>query len=131
MSDAGLTNGAFYAHTASTDDLVAHVMADHVRTQVASYGTLRPGRAGLEDLVHEHLSPAHRDHPGTGWPSAALFDEIDRRAGQTKHAYTGARDIWGEIAARPSPEDSQSARGRVACPRRTVRSLMIEQGESR
>lgn len=88
-------------------------MADQVRTQVASYGTLRPGRAGLEDLVHEHLSPAHRDHPGTGWPSAALFDEIDRCAGQTKQAYTGARDIWDEIAARPSPEDSQSARGKA------------------
>ena len=113
MSDAGLTNGAFSAHFASTDGLVAHVMADQVRTQVASYDTLRPGRAGLEDLVREHLSPAHRDHPGTGWPSAALFDEIDRCAGQTKQAYTGARDILDEIAARPSPEDSQPARGKA------------------
>lgn len=65
MSDVGLTNAACYAHFASTDDLVGHVMADQVRTQVASYDTLRPGRAGLEDLVREHLSPAHRDHPGT------------------------------------------------------------------
>lgn len=45
MSGAGLTNGAFYAHFASKDDLVAHVVADELRTRVARYGTLRPGRA--------------------------------------------------------------------------------------
>ena len=28
MSDAGLTNGAFYAHFESKDDLVANVLAD-------------------------------------------------------------------------------------------------------
>ena len=28
MSDAGLTNGAFYAHFASKEDLVANVLAD-------------------------------------------------------------------------------------------------------
>lgn len=74
MSGAGLTNGAFYAHFASKDDLVAHVVADELRTRVARYGTLRPGRAGLEDLIREYLSPAHRDRPGLGCPSAALID---------------------------------------------------------
>ncbi|MBE1594600.1 AcrR family transcriptional regulator [Streptomyces stelliscabiei] len=53
MSDAGLVNGAFYAHFTSEGDLVAHVVADRLRTQVASYDTLRPGRPGLEDLVRE------------------------------------------------------------------------------
>jgi len=84
-----------------------------VRTQIASYCTLRPGRAGPEDLVREHLSPAHRDHLGTDRPSATLFDEIDHCASQTKQAYTGARDILDEIAARPSPGDSPSARGKA------------------
>src|SRR5690349_2258477 len=54
MSDAGLTNGAFYAHFASKDDLVAHVVAEELRTQLASYDSVRPGRLGLEDLVRAY-----------------------------------------------------------------------------
>lgn len=112
MSDAGLTNGAFYAHFTSKDDLVAHVVTDELRSQVANYGTLRPGRPGLEDLIREYLSPDHRDHPGLGCPSAALLDEIGRCGDGTKQAYTdGARDIVDEIAARLVPGDPKSARG--------------------
>ncbi|WP_406470531.1 TetR/AcrR family transcriptional regulator [Streptomyces sp. NBC_01615] len=114
MSDAGLTNGAFYAHFESKDDLVANVVADQLRTQVARYGTLRPGRPGLEDLVRDYLSPEHRDHPGVGCPSAALLDEIGRCEGGTKQAYTeGAKAIVDEIAARLAPEDPRSARGKA------------------
>ena len=114
MSDAGLTNGAFYAHFTSKDDLVAHVVADQLSTQLAQYDNLRPGRAGLEDLIRQYLSPEHRDHPDTGCPSAALLDEIGRCENGTKQAYTdGARDIVDEIAARLTPEDPKSARGKA------------------
>ncbi|MEU4769252.1 TetR/AcrR family transcriptional regulator [Actinosynnema sp. NPDC023794] len=114
MSDAGLTNGAFYAHFASKDDLVATVVADQLRTQAARYSTLTPGLAGLEEFVREYLSPEHRDNPATGCPSAALLDEIGRCATGTKQAYTdGALAIVDGIAAHLVPEDPRSAHGKA------------------
>ncbi|GAB3003179.1 TetR/AcrR family transcriptional regulator [Saccharothrix stipae] len=114
MSDAGLTNGAFYAHFASKDDLVATVVAEELRRQLATFDTLRPGRPGLEDLLRAYLSVEHRDNPGLGCPSAALLDEIGRCGEATKQAYTdGVKAIVEDIAARLEPADPQSARGKA------------------
>ena len=114
MADAGLTNGAFYAHFSSKDDLVAHVVADQLDTQAESFRALPPGRAGLEGFLREYLSPQHRDNPADGCPSAALLDEIARCPAETKHAYTdAAQAILDEIAARLAPEDPQSARAKA------------------
>lgn len=114
MADAGLTNGAFYAHFESKEDLVANVVADELRTQAETVSRLPAGRAGLEQFVREYLTPQHRDNPAAGCPSAALLDEIVRCSDATKLAYTdGARTIIDEIAARLSPRNPQSARGRA------------------
>src|SRR5690242_6099724 len=80
MADAGLTNGAFYAHFKSKDDLVANVVADQLRAQAEAFRALSPGRAGLEEFLRDYLSPQHRDNPGSGCTSAALLDEIGRCA---------------------------------------------------
>ena len=43
MADAGLTNGAFYAHFDSKDDLVATVVADQLHKQADNYSSA-PGQ---------------------------------------------------------------------------------------
>ncbi|MFD1504306.1 TetR/AcrR family transcriptional regulator [Georgenia yuyongxinii] len=112
MADAGLTNGAFYAHFESKDDLVATVVGDQLGRQASEFSELPGGRAGLEILVGEYLSPAHRDHPDVGCPSAALLDEVGRCTEATKKAYTaGTKAILDEICTRLAPEDPESARG--------------------
>src|SRR6266498_1303176 len=56
MADAGLTNGAFYAHFDSKEDLVANVVADQLRKQCESLSELAPGRDGVEHFVRAYLS---------------------------------------------------------------------------
>jgi TetR/AcrR family transcriptional regulator, transcriptional repressor for nem operon len=111
MADAGLTNGAFYAHFASKEDLVAAAVADQLRAQRASLSALAPGRAGVEQYVRAYLSVEHRDNPDDGCPSAALLDEIGRCPDATKQAYTDSvLVVIDDVAARLAPQDPQSAR---------------------
>jgi TetR/AcrR family transcriptional regulator, transcriptional repressor for nem operon len=111
MADAGLTNGAFYAHFTSKDDLVAAAVAHQLREQLASLSERAPGRAGVEQYVREYLSVQHRDNPGDGCPSAALLDEIGRCTDASKRAYTdGLLAVIDDVAARLAPGDPPSAR---------------------
>jgi TetR/AcrR family transcriptional regulator, transcriptional repressor for nem operon len=114
MADAGLTNGAFYAHFASKDDLVATAVADQLREQRERYRTQISDRADIEQMVREYLSPGHRDNPADGCPSAALLDEIGRCPDATKRSYTeGMLDIVDHLAALIAPQDPPSARART------------------
>jgi TetR/AcrR family transcriptional regulator, transcriptional repressor for nem operon len=111
MSDAGLTNGAFYGHFSSKEDLVANVLADQLRAQRRSFDAQTSDRAGLEAFIRSYLSPQHRDQSVDGCPSAALIDEIARRPAATKRVFT--RELTGtmdDIASRLDPDDADAAR---------------------
>lgn len=111
MSDAGLTNGAFYAHFASKEDLVANVLADQLRAQRQSVDAQPPDREGLEAFVRSYLSPQHRDQCADGCPSAALLDEIARRPAATRQLFTDElMGVIDDIAARLDPADVAAAR---------------------
>src|SRR5919197_5700520 len=111
MSDAGLTNGAFYAHFASKEDLVANVLADQLRAQRQSFDAQPSDRAGLEAFIRSYLSPQHRDECADGCPSAALLDEIGRRPDPTRQVFTDELiGVIDDIASRLNPTDSKAAR---------------------
>jgi TetR/AcrR family transcriptional regulator, transcriptional repressor for nem operon len=110
MSDAGLTNGAFYAHFASKEDLVANVLADQLRAQRQSVDAQPPDREGLEAFIRSYLSPQHRDQYADGCPSAALLDEIARRPVATKQVYSDElMGVIDDIASRLNPTDPEAA----------------------
>jgi len=111
MSDAGLTNGAFYGHFSSKEDLVANVLADQLRAQRRSFDSQPPGRPGLEAFIRSYLSPQHRDESADGCPSAALVDEIVRRPVATKQVFSDELTrTMDDIASRLDPTNVEAAR---------------------
>jgi AcrR family transcriptional regulator len=109
MADAGLTNGAFYAHFDSKEDLVAAAIGDQLREQRETFS----GQP-LEEIVRGYLSIEHRNDTEGGCPSAALLDEIARSSDPVKRAYThGQLAIIQDAAARLVPDNPESARAQA------------------
>lgn len=114
VADAGLTNGAFYGHFDSKDDLVASVVTQQLADQVAAVDALPPGPESVEAYLREYLSPAHRDDLADGCPSAALLDEIGRCGETTRDAYTdGARSMIEAISRRLDGSNGQQIEERA------------------
>jgi len=84
MSDAGLTNGAFYPHFKSKAELVRESVAAAMEDQVKLMGS-----GGLEAAIDAYLSASHRDNPATGCTLAALLPELARQPAET-------REVWAE-----------------------------------
>ena len=107
MADAGLTNGAFYGHFDSKEDLVGNAIAEQLREQREKSFS---GRS-FEQIVRSYLSAEHRDEPEDGCPSAALVEEIARSSDETKRAHTaGLLAIIDDIATSLGSDDPSSAR---------------------
>jgi AcrR family transcriptional regulator len=89
MAEAGLTNGAFYAHFSSKNEMVEKSLERATDEQWEQFEKeIVAGR--LMDIVRAYLSKSHRDHPDTGCPSAALLPEISRQGPATRSVYTAS-----------------------------------------
>ncbi|MEV7694320.1 TetR/AcrR family transcriptional regulator [Microbacterium sp. NPDC089189] len=115
MGDAGLTNGAFYAHFDSKDALVAEVLADQLQAQRHVYGDGPFDRAGFERFVRHYLSAQHRDNPADGCPTAALVGEVARADAAIRESYTrGLVAVIDDIAVMLPHADEGARRAAAA-----------------
>ena len=80
MKAAGMTQGGFYKHFDSRDDLVAEAMRSALGGWQSKVDAAASGGPPVtyQSLVDDYLSEAHRDHPGTGCPVSALAGDIAR-----------------------------------------------------
>ncbi|MBA8903300.1 TetR/AcrR family transcriptional regulator [Phyllobacterium sp. P30BS-XVII] len=118
MADAGLTNGAFYTHFSSKNDLVRECVEQTLDAQLQAISQ-NVSQHGLEAVLRQYLSPSHRDDRGHGCPSAALLPEISRQSPEIRHAYTARFNAVIEVIAQQlpgrEPEDAhQTARAMFA-----------------
>lgn len=86
MSEAGLTNGAFYPHFQSKAQLVRESVAAAMELQAEQLAEALASGVGV--AIDTYLSAEHRDNPGKGCASAALLPELARQPPETREAYT-------------------------------------------
>ena len=88
MSDAGLTNGAFYPHFKSKAELVGESVAAAIESQSSQMKQI-VADTGLDGAIAAYLSAEHRDNPGTGCTLAALLPELARQPLEARRVYAG------------------------------------------
>src|ERR1700748_3152257 len=99
MAGAGLTNGAFYNHFESKEDLVEAVLAHALGGRRTGLRANLEAGKGLEVAIRDYLSARHRDDAGGGCPTAALVAEIARHPKKTRDVFTNrTSDIVALIA---------------------------------
>ena len=103
MSDAGLTNGAFYPHFQSKAELVREAVGAALEAQTEQ---IREALAagGLETAIAVYLSPEHRDSPAKGCVSAALLPEIARQPPETRSLYAERFEAEMRLVAQALPQ---------------------------
>jgi AcrR family transcriptional regulator len=114
MTDAGLTNGAFYNHFESKEDLVQAVLAKALDRREQRLRAVAADNAGLETMIREYLSSRHRDRPDEGCPTAALVAEVARHPKATRDAFTSKVETFVELIATQIRSGSAAARRRNA-----------------
>ena len=110
MKQAGLTHGAFYAHFASRDAMLAEA-ADRAGAEAvaaaASAAANAPPAQALAAMLRVYLSPAHVAHPEQGCPAPALCSEMPRQALEVRRAATRHIKEMVDLVARQSPQWGQ------------------------
>jgi TetR/AcrR family transcriptional repressor of nem operon len=109
MGAAGLTRGAFYAHFADKDALLAEAMAaafDEARANMVGRDETLRGRPWLERAAHVYLSSKHVADPGSGCAAAALGAEVARADPKVRRAFTkGVEKVIDAMAERIGGRD--------------------------
>jgi TetR/AcrR family transcriptional repressor of nem operon len=115
MNDVGLTQGGFYNHFGSKEDLVREsvsIGASSAAERMAARIAASRGE-GYRALVNGYLSVEHRDHPETGCVAAALSAEMARRPVETRAAFTEGFGEMVDVIASTLPDTVRGKRRRT------------------
>jgi TetR/AcrR family transcriptional repressor of nem operon len=110
MKEAGLTHGAFYAHFASREAMLAEA-ADRAGAEsnalAANIVASVPPDQALQALVQVYLSKEHLANIETGCPNSALGSEMPRQSPEVRLAATRRIKEMVDLVARQYPDWGQ------------------------
>lgn len=110
MKEAGLTHGAFYAHFASREAMLAEAATRACAESaavVAGVAAGSPPEQAMAAMLRAYLSPEHREQIEMGCPLAALGSETPRQAPEVRRATTRHIKEMVDFVARQSPDWGQ------------------------
>lgn len=107
MKEAGLTHGAFYAHFASREAMLAEAAIRACAESAAAVSGVVasvPTEQALKSMLRAYLAPEHVENVESGCPLAALGSETRRQAPEVRRATTLHVKAMVDLVARQSPE---------------------------
>jgi AcrR family transcriptional regulator len=114
MGAAGLTNGAFYPHFGSKEELVREAVGGALAERQLDLEQKLQTGADLEGVIRSYLSQAHREDLACGCPSAALLPEIARHSVSIRQTYEDGLQSFVATLAALLPDADSTAAGRRA-----------------
>jgi AcrR family transcriptional regulator len=110
MKEAGLTHGAFYAHFASREAMLAEAVgracAESAAVAADVVASVPPEQA-LTYMLHAYLSRENLEQVEQGCPLAALGSETVRQAPEVRRVTTRYIKEMVDLVARQSPDWGQ------------------------
>ena len=113
MKGAGLTHGGFYAHFRSKEDLIRESLLLASAKKRKGFANAAK-RGGLDGLVSEYLSEAHRDRPDIGCTFASLISELGRLSRKSRTLFAQELDAYFDLIASLLLDQSEAERRRKA-----------------
>lgn len=112
MKEAGLTHGAFYAHFASREAMLAEAASRAcAESAAAAFGVVAsvPNQEALKAMLRAYLSREHLEQIESGCPLAALGSETVRQTPEVRRATAQHIKAMVDLVARQSPDWGQPA----------------------
>ena len=112
MKEAGLTHGAFYAHFASREAMLAEAARRACADSAAAAAEVvagTPPEQALASMLGAYLSREHVERVEVGCPLAALGSETSRQAPEVRRVTTRHIKAMIDLLARQSPDWGQPA----------------------
>ncbi len=110
MKEAGLTHGAFYAHFASREAMLAEAAGRACAESAAAVADVVarvPPDMALASMLSAYLSREHLAHVEMGCPLAALGSETSRQAPEVRRVATRHIKEMIDLVARQLPDWGQ------------------------